>query len=94
MSEPLLICCIACGAINRVPSDKLRQGLEKVCGRCKTALPANGKPVDVTDVTFSDEVESSRLPVLLDMSAPWCGPCRFLSPMVEDLAAELAAGFE
>ena len=90
MPEPLLIRCTACGATNRVPPEKLEGGLEPVCGRCKSKLQVNGKPLDITDQTFAQEVERSSLPVLVDMWAPWCGPCRFVTPVVEDLAAELA----
>lgn len=47
-------------------------------------------PIEVTDATFSQEVLQSPTPVLLDCWAPWCGPCRMLSPVIEGLAADLA----
>jgi thioredoxin 2 len=90
MSETRLICCPSCGATNRVPQDKVDQGLSPVCGRCKTPLLPGGKPVTVTDATFSAEVERSPLPVVLDMWAPWCGPCRMIAPVIDELASEMA----
>src|SRR5438874_5464246 len=90
MPDPQVIRCAACGAANRVPSEKLKQGLQPVCGRCKTLLTVSNKPVTVTDATFSAEVERSPLPVLLDLWAEWCGPCKMIAPVIDQLASEMA----
>lgn len=90
MPETQLIRCPHCRTTNRVPRDKIQQGLQPVCGQCHTPLLVSSKPLTVTDATFAAEVEQSPLPVLLDLWAPWCGPCLMMAPMLDELAVEMA----
>lgn len=48
------------------------------------------KPVDINDATFDSEVLSNPGPVLVDCWAPWCGPCRMVGPVLEQLSSEYA----
>ena len=86
--------CPQCGAKNRV-DEHASLDKQPVCGRCGTKLPdataaADGKPQIVTDTTFANEVvaASSSRPVLVDAWAEWCGPCRMIAPILDQLAAE------
>jgi len=85
-----IIKCPNCGAKNRI--DDRANKLQPVCGRCGKKLSVfarqGGKPLVVTDANFSREVLSSNLPVLVDCWAPWCGPCRAVGPIIDQLAAE------
>jgi len=66
------------------------RGLEPVCGRCRARLPVSVDPVEVNDAAFDGEVLGSALPVLLDVWAPWCVPCRSMEPVVAEIASTFA----
>ena len=86
----VVVACANCGAKNRVSLDSALQK-QPVCGKCRAELPAPASdPVVVTDANFSQVVEKSPVPVLLDLWAAWCGPCRIIAPTIEMLARELA----
>ena len=91
MSEPAtIVTCAACGAKNRLKSVDTEQRKDPVCGRCRAPLDAPAVPVTVTDANFAEVAGASKVPVLLDLWAAWCGPCRLIAPIVEQLAKELS----
>jgi len=64
-----------------------------LCGKCGAPLPGNSPPaypVEVTDKSFEEEVFFFEGAVLMDCWAPWCGPCRMVAPVLDQLAAEYA----
>ena len=91
--DDLIIRCLKCGTKNRMPEDRLNQ--KPLCGKCHEPLiiaQHKTKPFDVTDNTFAREVLTSDMSVLVDCWAPWCGPCKKLSPIIDELASDYANG--
>ena len=76
--------CPNCGRRNRVPA--AAAGTPR-CGNCHQSLPWI---VDAGDDTFAEIAEAASVPVIVDLWAPWCGPCRMVSPALAQVATEMA----
>ena len=81
----MILVCPSCGAKNRVPEEKLHA--QPSCGQChQLLLPL--APIELNEENFSQFIAHSDLPVLIDLWAEWCGPCKMMAHHFAQVAAQ------
>jgi len=77
------VACPFCGALNRV--DLLRLDEKPKCGKCGKPILLD-RPIPISDAAFERVTTDTTVPVLVDFYADWCGPCKIMAPVLDDVA--------
>lgn len=86
MNNSPIIKCRKCGAKNRLIIENLHSVPR--CGKCKDLLVIPDSAISIGGGEFHSEVLQETLPTAVDFWAPWCGPCKMVSPVLEEIARE------
>jgi len=78
------IVCKVCGSVNKLPNRDLKKAN---CGKCKNSL-LDTTPAKLSENSFDNYIVNTSVPVVVDFWAPWCGPCKMMAPVFEEIAKE------
>ncbi|PPK60788.1 thioredoxin [Malaciobacter marinus] len=85
--DKINIVCPHCLKVNKIP--KKDSYIKANCGECKNSL-LDTTPIELTQKTFDHVVVNSDIPVIIDFWAPWCGPCKMMTPIFNEVSNKYA----
>ena len=86
MNNEAIVRCSSCGGKNRVLLSRLNSYPR--CGKCQSPLSIPKEAKNIAGNQFQNEVLEETIPTVVDFWAPWCGPCRMVSPILDEIAGK------